>query len=470
MSKIKRVKIGMAGLMTRPFHGPKETYFAEDSQELQKIAQDLESDLIIFEKGIYDLNTAQEAASEFLSQEVDLVILQNSSLSGGDFIFPFLDIDSHIALWAIPEGSPTSEGGLPLNSFTGMNIYNSIIKTRKKSNIEPVKWFFGRAKEPDFKERFESLIHALYAEINLREAQIGLIGGVAQGFSNLIVDADLLKLKIGANLVEVDLETIYSLADSISDVELINQHYRKMIEQTKTYSASMEKFFQSTARFQAAFEIFVKQNDLDAVAISCWPSFQTDRQLGICTLMGQLNDTGLVSACEGDVPGALGMLTLHLLSQGKVTTIMDMVTIDREDDSVLLWHCGPTAPSLADENGVAMQSLWLFDNDPHAPLGLHNNLRLRPGPATVLGYYPDFSQLLVFEGELDNKKPSYTGSSAWMRDLHMQGKSLSNMDLVQTIMDSGYQHHYPLAHGKYEKPAHDLAHLLGMNIINTKSY
>jgi len=470
MSKTKRVKIGMAGLMTRPFRGPKETYFAEDSQEMRKIVQDLECDLIIVEKGIYDLTTAKEAASEFLSQEVDLVILQNSSLSGGDFILPFLEINSHIALWAIPEGNPTSEGGLPLNSFTGMNLYNSIIKTRKKSNIEPVKWFFGRANEPDFKERFESLIRAIYAEINLHEARIGLIGGVAQGFSNLIVDQDLLKLRIGANLVEVDLESIYALADSISDMGLINHHYQKMIKQTKTYSASMEKFFQSTARFQAAFEIFSKQNDLDAVAVSCWPSFQTDRQLGVCTLMGQLNDAGLVSACEGDIPGALGMLTLNLLSQGKVTTIMDMVTIDREDDSILLWHCGPTAPSLADENGVAMQSLWLFDNDPHAPLGLHNNLRIRPGQATVLGFYPDFSQLLVFEGELDNKKPSYTGSSAWMRDLHMHGKPISNMDLIQTIMDSGYQHHYPLAHGKYEKPAHDLAHLLGMNIINTKSY
>jgi len=232
----------------------------------------------------------------------------------------------------------------------------------------------------------------------------------------------------------------------------------------------MESYFQETARFQAAFHILVEENTLDAVAVSCWPKFQTERHLGVCTLMGQLNDDEIVSSCEGDIPGALGMLTLHLLSQGKVTTIMDMVTIDPEDDSVLLWHCGPTAPSLADENGVEMQSLWLYDNDPHAPLGLHNNLRLRPGAATVLGFCPDFEQILTFDGTLDNKKSSYIGSSAWIRAMKMQGKPVACLDMVQTIMDSGYQHHYPLVHGEYERAVLDLAQLLGINVINSKLY
>jgi hypothetical protein len=41
---------------------------------------------------------------------------------------------------------------------------------------------------------------------------------------------------------------------------------------------------------------------------------------------------------------------------------------------------------------------------------------------------------------------------------------------VQTIMDSGYQHHYPLVHGGFERCVLDLAHLLGINIITGKSY
>lgn len=470
MSNTRKVTVGLVGLMTRPFRGPKETYFSQDARELSDLVAALETDLIIFDRGIYDLSTAQEAAREFSQAKVDLILIQASSFSGGKFIYPFLEIGVHVALWAIPEGDPTEEGGLPLNSFTALNMYNSIIKTRTAFSKEPVKWFFGRAVEQSFRDRFEALIRAIYAEINLKHSRIGLVGGVAAGFDNLTVDPSILKSKIGASLVEFELKDIYTLADSISDEALLNRHYQKLREQTSTYSSDMESHFRSTARFQAAFQTFVEKNMLDAVAISCWPAFQNDRQLAVCTLLGQLNDSGLVSSCEGDVPGALGMLTLNLLSLGKVTTIMDMVTIDPQDDSILLWHCGPTAPSLADERGIEMQSLWLFDNDPHAPLGLHNNLRLKPGPATILGFCPSFENLLVFEGTLDNKKPSYIGSSAWLRDLYMQGDQLACLDLVQTIMDSGYQHHYPLVYGKFETAAHDLANLLGTNVIGASSY
>lgn len=470
MSKTKNIKIGMAGLMTHPFSGPKEQYFFEDSQKIKEISEKLGAEVIIFSKGIYDLRSANDAALEFHRQDVDLVLLQTSSFSGGSFIHPFLDIHSPIALWAIPEGEPTNEGGLPLNSLTAMNLYNSIIKTRTRLRNEPVKWFFGRAKDPDFQKRFESLLRASYAAKNLREARIGLIGGVAPGFDNLIVDPQQLNSKLGTTLLDFDLAQIYSLADRVSDTESINQNYQKLIAQTKKYSSHLEKFFQATARFQTAFEIFFKENDLQAIALSCWPSFQEQRQLAVCTLMGQLNDTGIISSCEGDVPGAVGMLTLHLLSQGKVPTIMDMVTMDSTDNSVLLWHCGPSAPSLADKNGVEMQSLWLYDKDPHGPLGLHNNLRLKPCPATILGFTPDFSQELIIEGRLDNQKPSYSGSSAWMYDLQMHGENLLCTDLIQTIMVSGYQHHYPLVYGNYEKAARDLATLLDIQVIEPQSY
>jgi L-fucose isomerase-like protein len=470
MSDRKRVKIGLVGFMTNPFRGPKETYFSEDARALDSIAQKREADVIVFEKGVYDLATARQAAQEFQREEVDLVLIQASSFSGGSFIYPFLAIEAHIALWAIPEGEPTKEGGLPLNSFTAMNMYNSLIKTRTDKKKEPIQWFFGRAREEQFIERFDALVRALYTAINLKGARVALIGGVAPGFDNLIIDPEKLQKKTGVQLVEFELEHIYALADSLSDTERINRYYQRMIDQSRTYSANMEEYFQETARFQAAFHLLVEENELDAAAVSCWPQFQTDRHLGVCTLLGQLNDDSIVTACEGDIPGALGMLSLHLLSLGKITTIMDMVTIDPADDSVLLWHCGPTAPSLSDENGVAMQSLWLYDSDPHAPLGLHNNLRLKPGPATVLGFHPDFEHFLTFEGTLDNKKPSYVGSSAWMRDFHMDGKPAGCLDIVQTIMESGYQHHYPLVYGSYEKAAHDLARLLEITKFNGSSY
>ncbi len=66
-----------------------------------------------------------------------------------------------------------------------------------------------------------------------------------------------------------------------------------------------------------------------------------------------------------------------------------------------------------------MQSLWLFDQDQKPPFGLHNDLVLKPGQATVMGFTPDFEQLLVLDGEIDNQKPSYMGSRGWYRNIKL---------------------------------------------------
>jgi hypothetical protein len=68
MSKTKNIKIGMAGLMTHPFSGPKEQYFFEDSQKIKEISEKLGAEVIIFSKGIYDLRSAKDAALEFHRQ------------------------------------------------------------------------------------------------------------------------------------------------------------------------------------------------------------------------------------------------------------------------------------------------------------------------------------------------------------------------------------------------------------------
>jgi len=182
----------------------------------------------------------------------------------------------------------------------------------------------------------------------------------------------------------------------------------------------------------------------------------------VCSLVGQLNTLGLITACEGDVPSAAGMLGLHYLTNGGVVTLMDLVTIDPADDSALLWHCGPTSPLLAGEGGTAMESLWLFDGPEGQPMGLHNDLVLRAGAVTVMGFTPQLDHLLVFEGRIDPEKPSYKGSRGWLKDIHIDGKALSIPALVETLVLAGYQHHYPLAYGQLTSAAIEMAAYAGI--------
>ena len=470
MKDIRKLKIGLAGVMVTPFRGDKEGNYQQDRLSLQHLAETFRFELKTVDQGIYTQEQAVNAAKLLSDWGADFILLQSSSFAAGQFIYPFADTGIRLGLWAVPEGPPTAEGGLPLNSFTGLNLYNSILKTYLTDYQQPVKWFFGRPGQPLFDERLRVTIQALTAVTHLQTARIGLIGGVAPGFDNLIIDPRNLKRKIGAEMISLELDVVLKQAQDLEDQSEIQSTAQAFLTDQVQLDQRLNNHLHKLSRLQIAVQHTADQLGLDAVAISCWPRFQADYGVAVCSLMGQLNTIGLVAACEGDVPSAVGMLALLYLSGGDVVTLMDLVTVDAQDDSVLLWHCGPTSPNLADENGTRMQSLWLFDQDQKPPTGLHNDLVLKPGRATVAGFTPDFENLLVLDGEIDNRKPSYMGSRGWYRKISVAGESATVPELVQTIMVSGYQHHYPLVYGHLTPGALEMAAWLGITPLARQAY
>lgn len=466
---IRKPKIGLVGLMAQPFRGDKETYFADDARAMADLAEDLDAELKVVREGIYSFEDAQSAARSLAEWEADYLLVQSSSFAGGDFIRPLAALDKPIGLWGVPEGPPGPEGGLPLNSFTGMNLNNSLLRTTLKGYHHPVKWFFGRPVDPLFQDRFRVTVPALRALVNLRGAQIGLVGGVAPGFDNLIVDPRDFEAQLGIRIHALELDAVLSRARAISDAGRIAETAKGFVSQGVTLAEGLRDHLLQSARLQLAFEGLVEDQRLDALAVSCWPRFQAEPGIAVCSLVGQLNTLGLVTACEGDVPAAVAMLALSYLTHGQVVTLMDLVSVDPGDDTVLLWHCGPTSPLLADDAGTRMESLWLFDGEDGGRMGLHNDLVLKPGPVTLLGLLPDLSQILVAGGRIDSEKPSYKGSRGWLADITVNTRPVTVPDLVETLMSSGYQHHYPLAYGNLEPACLELGALLGIPAVQLQS-
>jgi L-fucose isomerase-like protein len=374
-----------------------------------------------------------------------------------------------MGLWSVPEGPPTSEGRLPLNSFTASNLYNSIIRTTLPEYNQPVKWLFGHPGSPLFDQRLEVTVQALRALVNLPGKKIALIGGVAPSFDNLLIDYQKPKDLLGVDILEFDLEEILQIAQNLDSSQLPGT-----IQDIKMSASSVDDpgdvFMEKTARTHLAVIKLAEEQGFEAVALSCWPQFQSDYGLAVCSVMGHLNTSGLIAACEGDLTSAISMLTLRYLTAGDVVTLMDLVTIDQADESVLLWHCGPTSPNLADDQGAELKSLWLFDGPEGEQTGLHNDLVLKPGAATVLGFTTDFERMLLLEGKIDNTKPSYRGSRGWFADLRLNEAAISTNDLIQTLMVSGYQHHYPFAYGNLSVAGLELCGWLGIDPVRSESY
>jgi L-fucose isomerase-like protein len=455
--------------MCTPFQGDKEAGYAASRVGLMEMTEKLGFELRVIEEGLYTLEQAQTAAEKLRAWPADFVLLQTSSFAPGEFIYEFTSLPAELGIWAVPEGPPAEGGGLPLNSLAAANMYNSIIHTALEDYGKPVKWFYGPPGQDLFDERLGITVRALSTQKQLLGARVGLIGGVAPGFDNLRVDESKLLSRLEAQVVPIDFDPFLARAKEYSGKQLkeaINVFRGAAQDIDENMASALEK----SGKVYLAFHDLAQEQDLDAVAVSCWPRFQEEYHLAVCSVLGMLNETGLIAACEGDVYSALSMLALKNISGGGVVTLMDLSAIDISDESVLLWHCGPTAPSLADEQGVKMQPLWLFDGYEGEPIGLHNDLTLKPGRATVFGFTGDFDRVLVLDGEFDNTITSYTGSRGWFKSVRMNGETISVRELVQALMDSGYQHHYPVVYGDWVGESLELAAWLQMERILPRPY
>ena len=467
--EIRKPKIGLAGVMSTPFKGDKDRSYRNDYEHLVELADQTGFELHTIPAGIYTLEQAHAAAAELKEWGADFILLQNSSFSSGDFIFPFTKGDALLGVWSVPEGPPAIGDTLPLNSFTSANLYNSLIRRCAPEYQKPVKWFLGPVDGPLFSPRLLVTVQALRGIINLPGKQVALIGGVAPSFYNLAADEKKLYQRLGLRVVNVELEELINRAELIA-ADKVSARAAEIQATAVQFDARYSPALSKTARVYEGLQALAEEKNFQAAAISCWPRFQSEYQLAVCTMLGHLNQTGMVAACEGDVPAAVSMLLLHLITAGETVTLMDLASVDPQDESILLWHCGPTAPSLADPRGARLQPLWLFDGQAPEPIGLHNDLVLRRGSATILGLTPGFDSMLVLAGEIDPDKPSYTGSRGWMRDLHINGMKVTTAELVQTIMTSGYQHHYPFAYGSLSDAALELAAWLGIQPIPLEPY
>jgi hypothetical protein len=469
MRAIRKPKIGLAGVMCTPFRGDKEGNYRGHVAALQELANRLDFDFFALEQGIYSAEEAGSAAARLRAWGADFVLLQASSFAAGDFVYPFTELPARLGIWAVPEGPPSAEGGLPLNSFTAANLYNSIIRTHLTAYPWPVKWFLGHPGQPLLDQRLEITVRALRALVNLRGGRIGLVGGVAPSFDNLIIDERKLKARLEMGVVHIELDQLLQKArqaDQRQAARLADEIRASAAQFDESQSEGLEK----SGQVGLALQALAAEYDLQAVAVSCWPRFQSDFHFAVCSVMGHMNTGGLAAACEGDITSAASMLALRYLTNGEVVTLMDLSAVDSSDESVLLWHCGPTSPALADERGARMESLWLFDRPGSQPTGLHNDLVLRPGPGTVLGFNTDFDRMLVLDGVIDNAKPSYVGSRGWFKDLRLNTHKINTSELVQTLMVSGFQHHYPFAYGWLAEAGLELCAWLGIQPIPLEPY
>jgi L-fucose isomerase-like protein len=465
-----KLKVGLISAYFPNFDALKLGVYERSREELRALADRLDFELVAVEQGVQSQEEAVQAARQIEANGVDFLLIQASSFALGYVVLPLVEVNARLGLWFLPE--PSFEGEIPLNSLAGFNLFASIIRLHLKDRHLPFKWFYGTPTSPQFERRIEITIRALSALKELSQTRIGLIGGPAPTFLNLDYDAEAIAARLGVQINAHPMEDVFGRVEGYPEAKVAG-----MVEAMTARAAEVRvtgNWLARTARVSLALQDLASKGGYSALGVRCWPEFQSDLGgLGPCAAVSWLNETGLPTSCEGDVPGAISMLAAYHISRAPVT-MTDLVAIDDQSGLVHMWHCGPSPASWADSAGQALTYHPTLDraNSPDTPRsGLSSDLVFAPGPVTIARFSQSADEMLLMSAEVvEGPSRGYAGSRGWLGHLRMNGQPLSIPDLIETMAFYGLEHHYPLARGDWTGVFCELASWTGIQVLDRVAY
>nr|WP_234946581.1 MULTISPECIES: hypothetical protein [Bacillaceae] len=399
--------------------------------------------------------TSVEELEAFLQEakheKIDTILYQSVTFADGEFMVEILKHRKEpVIVWSVRE--PSVGGRLRLNSLTGGNSTSNVLRNHNHTFA----FVFGNPDEQKLQDKLTKQLKVSRVLAQLNELTIGVVGEHPPGFFFSDTNEQELKEALGVNLYKMDLQTAFKEC-----VELPKEEWLPAIERAEQQVIGLNRSDETVTKF-AQFSTYVKKHieahDIQAIAVRCWPDFFNDLGAAACSTLSQFTEDGVVSSCESDIHGSVSMFVLQQLSGGKAPYLGDLVHVNEENNSVVFWHCGAGAYSLAREETGATAGVH-----PNRKLGFTMDFGLKAGGVTIfrVSHTPEGYRLLIMKGEaLDSPQ-------------HFQGTSVEvalQKDVTETlyeVMNEGFEPHFALVYDDVVEELVELGRMLG---IKTEIY
>ena len=438
--------------------------------DLRQLSHELDVDLVADVPVVTTRADAEVAAAACEAAGADLVLLQCSTFAMGDVVLPFVDRSFRLGLWAADE--PVREGPIPLNAFVAMHLHAGIVRTLGSTPSARCKWFVGTGEHPWFAPRLRVTVAALRGVRAVEGARIGVVGGLAPTFHSLASDTKHLRARFGVETVEHEVRELIHMArgQASSAVDALLDELRGAARQRVEVD---HDDMRTSAAVALALRELAQRNGYDALAVSDWPAFQSELGIHPGLAFSWVDEAdGVPIASEGDVLGALSMLLARGLT-GHGAMLLDMNDVDLEADAVLMWHCGGSPLSFADDDGVRWTNHTTLGRPERGdtPRGAVADLVFRRGPATLIRLGRDGRELFAADAEVvAHPSRGFDGSRGWLSRFADPDGRYSVADVVATVVGGGVEHHVVLADGHVTVAAREAAAWLGVRLTPWRRY
>jgi L-fucose isomerase-like protein len=281
----------------------------------------------------------------------------------------------------------------------------------------------------------------------MKEMVVGAIGARTTAFKTVRID-ELALQRHGITMETLDLSDIFARMEALKGSPKVKEK-AATLKAYADWSDAPAEAFDKLSRLGVALDDVTEEYGLDALAVRCWVEMQQQMGISPCVLLSEMNNRGVVTACEVDVGNAVSMYGLRLAS-GNVATCLDWNNNYGDDDEkCILFHCGPVPQAMMAGKGQVEDHAILANAVGKGRAWGCNVGRIKAGPFTFGSLTTEAGRLKVYAGEGeftgDAIPEDFFGCGGVARIQGLQ-------DVLQTVGYGGWRHHTSVTPGRVVAP------------------
>ncbi|RME14528.1 MAG: hypothetical protein D6801_09135, partial [Alphaproteobacteria bacterium] len=273
-------------------------------------------------------------------------------------------------------------------------------------------------------------------------------------FHTCAYNAGALKALAGVTVDELALEALFDTARA-QPAEAASALRADLEGAVQGLESVNQPELDRSLRLKLALDDLRGRGGYDAFAIRCWPETFTEYGGAVCGPAALMGEARVPCACEADVYGALTQLVLKEAA-GAPVFLTDLVDVDADDDTAVVWHCGQAPMSMRDPDAPVEATIHTNRRQP-----LLLQFPLRPGRVTLMRISQARGQAqMVLAGARMLKRPmAFTGTSGVLRFDRPAG------EVLERLVASGLEHHMALAYGDHRAPLREAAGAMNLPLL-----
>ncbi len=377
------------------------------------------------------------AVKKFKHGGVDCIISPHCNFGTEDIVarvakkmaLPFL-------LWGPRDEAPMPDGSRLRDSQCGLFATSKILQRYSV----PYSYIINcRLDDPIFERGIDNFAAAANVVKAFKNLRIGQIGTRPTPFWSVIANEGELLERFGIEIVPYNLIDVVNMAKEVKTsgdhkdtADYIKQNLNSNIDDDK---------LENIASLKEAIKIIKDRDGITSFAIQCWTALGDLMGIVPCLANSLLFDEDIPVACETDIHGAVSAAIAQAATFNDSKVIFADVTIrnPEDDNSELLWHCGPFPLSLKKE-GVEgnVGSHGILDDEPQGIC----DYEIKGGDITVIRFDGIKGDYSLFAGQAQGTTgPKTTGTYLWIKV-----KDWTKWE--DRLIYGPYIHHIAAVHGK----------------------